>query len=1225
MTQENTQPGSARKTIWSFDLGKASIGEAVRDLKDDSFPHLESLLIPFEFAETQSAASRRRMWRTRIAHHAREDWLARIVKIAGFEPLRGRRMEKTAEGWRQVPENAEEKKRRAMLEREFPAKGDETQYNSAALRILLLERETKLEEWQIYKALRSAIQKRGYGRVPWSNREEKRGGKSEEEMEKEMAKKDPGYRAAIEAWPKFKQQVLPEFHFPCYYDAAHTGIWSPEDPSVVKLRQDHHAESTRRVRFDRTAVEREITLLADAAAEEWPALGKAFERIRAQGWRYTEHATKRERMLPVVAETLGEFLVHGPAGTPSDEALEDFHRYLEERRARGIRPGTEDDWQAATGQKTPRFDNRIVEPCALLDGLRVCNVAVRLDPKTKAAQPDSLLYSEVTFLMKLKNTRVEGRPGYAGLTSGEIRKLWETALGDVAAISLQKIESDIRKKKPDAKDDEVKSKALRSWEEKVSECFSLVESDPDKKSRTKKRSLHSVTGLRPAAGHEVVRSPKSQGRSRHSRPALRLIRSLILSGNKPSEFKRRLLVHDAALLAEIGLDVLAAPLPPRAKIDGKPEPQRRPYVLESQLKFLDDLIRENDTWEKIHLPEQRLDALEERHSTDGHLDREAAVRDLIGSINDPVVRHRLGVFTERLCELERQFGRPDEIVLEFVREDFMGEKAKDELKRFQNEREEQRKHARKMAAEAGASGKAAGLRYELLKAQGNKCLYCGQDFHVSKLDDYPIEHIVPRAQGGPDAMVNYVLAHEKCNDEKGDMTPYQWKYGKEGWSGYVELVKQHATALRNKKVQLLTREDAAELVQRYTALAETAWISRLAQKIAGLWFGWRNGNDAENRKRITVISGGFTARIRRRYRLNSLLNQLDPDFVTKALAEAEKQKGSRLSDEERKAATRRAEDDWEAAAGETKNRKDHRHHALDAMVINFWNTGSKKQDADFFRFPPAIHRNALAYFRERIEPVNPMLYVREKPAIQAMFYGKRQLDGSTFIVKRRPLLELGTKEVKNKKVLKPLADIRQQAQTIVDGAIRRIVIEFLEAHGDLTLEQWTEWCDNVTRGDNGPRIKQVQMRESAADKTENYHDFGKDQTARFGQFRKADQCTSYFVIAVPTPSKKDPDAVRYKRRAVYAFDNRNEKRMQIQSEPGVRVVDEFWPSCQVRIEHEWELRGRSMPPGLYRLHGIEDDGRTTLSSPQAGLRGTKDEGRASLAVLMQAGMKRVRA
>jgi len=40
------------------------------------FLHKASLLIPAEFAETKTAAGRRRMWRTRQKHKAREHWLA---------------------------------------------------------------------------------------------------------------------------------------------------------------------------------------------------------------------------------------------------------------------------------------------------------------------------------------------------------------------------------------------------------------------------------------------------------------------------------------------------------------------------------------------------------------------------------------------------------------------------------------------------------------------------------------------------------------------------------------------------------------------------------------------------------------------------------------------------------------------------------------------------------------------------------------------------------------------------------------------------------------------------------------------------------------------------------------------------------------------------------------------------------------------------------------------
>ncbi len=86
------------QTIWSFDLGKASIGEAVR--RGNEFLHKASLLIPAEFAETKSAANRRRMWRTRQAHKAREQWLDEVMRKADIEVLSGGRCEKKDGQWK---------------------------------------------------------------------------------------------------------------------------------------------------------------------------------------------------------------------------------------------------------------------------------------------------------------------------------------------------------------------------------------------------------------------------------------------------------------------------------------------------------------------------------------------------------------------------------------------------------------------------------------------------------------------------------------------------------------------------------------------------------------------------------------------------------------------------------------------------------------------------------------------------------------------------------------------------------------------------------------------------------------------------------------------------------------------------------------------------------------------------------------------------------------------
>ena len=145
-------PPRASETVWAFDLGKGSIGEAVR--QGTKFLHKASLLIPADFAETKTAANRRRMWHTRQAHKAREQWLDEVMRKAGIEVLKGRQVGKVDGKWAEIAKGD------PRLEREFARPGDPTCYTSCLLRIKLLRGE-KLESWQVYKALHSAIQRRG--------------------------------------------------------------------------------------------------------------------------------------------------------------------------------------------------------------------------------------------------------------------------------------------------------------------------------------------------------------------------------------------------------------------------------------------------------------------------------------------------------------------------------------------------------------------------------------------------------------------------------------------------------------------------------------------------------------------------------------------------------------------------------------------------------------------------------------------------------------------------------------------------------------------------------------------------------------------------------------------------------------------------------------------------------------------------------------------------------
>ena len=634
------------------------------------------------------------------------------------------------------------------------------------------------------------------------------------------------------------------------------------------------------------------------------------------------------------------------------------------------------------------------------------------------------------------------------------------------------------------------------------------------------------------------------------------------------------------------MDVLKAPLPPRARVNGKPEPQRRPYILEHDLKFLSDLAAANDDWKMIHIPEQRLEALETRHTDDGIIGRDAAIREIIGSINDPVVRHRLGVFAGRLRDLHTRFGVPEEIVLEFIRTDFMGPKAKAELAAFQKKREEARTKAKEQA------GKADALKYELAAVQGCICLYCGQPFQMSELGNYEVEHIVPRKQNGPDAMVNYVLAHRECNDAKGERTPFEWLRQSAGWDAYVERVDACATALRNKKVQLLQREDAPELVDRYTALAETAWISRLAQKIAGLHFGWRNGIDKDGRKRVTVISGGLTARVRRKYRLNSLLAPCPPGEDPK---------------------------EWESKA--EKNRGDDRHHALDAMVINFlpqWSRDARKEH--FFRFPEPIQKNAQAFFRKEIDEVMPCNIAFAKPTLAETIYGGRREGEETLIVQRVSLLALGMKPAAQGKSAFDLKYLRAQAKSVREPRIVEAILRFLgEGHEEEAA--WRYFCANLhlpqRDGSPGPRVLKVNVNTGAADE---YAEMSKDQTGAFRKGKKGHR--GQIVYLLRAAAKKGTVKETIEVRPVYVFESRSmvEKKLRDDHGDAITIYGFFQSGCLIAVEREVAHEKKPLPAGTYLLNTIRTGGDVKLTTQDG--KTHPDIPRYSLKNLIAAGLRR---
>ncbi len=1038
------------KTIWAFDLGTGSIGEAVRD--GTKFLHKASLLIPADFAETKTAAGRRRMCRTRLAHQARETWLDDLMLKAGIEPLKGRRTVKVDGKWQAAPETEEQQRNRERLEREFAEAGDSTCYTSCLLRIKLLRGE-KLEPWQVYKALHSAIQRRGYDpNIPWKTRtrSKAKAGQSNDD--------DAGTQARMEEFERHLEEMAPgkpEFQVPCYFDAWKMGLWNPSDPMRLKNRLDCRAESTRNQVVPRELVEKEIRALVDAAGKYYPALaGQA------------------------------DFLLYGRAKT----AYASFYGKL--RKQHNLKEGGANDWQGVVGQKIPRFDNRIIGKCVLIPRLNVCKM--RTDEKGDL-HAQSRLAAETVFLMRLKNMRFQTAEGQRGLTAQEINTVF----------------NDPKRKK-----------------------LALTE--------TAWKKLCVLFGGKPLLGQfQEVEEPSFSGRSRYCRPALEILKRLILSGDSPQA------AHDKEL----------------ARLNGNSDPLKG--SVPQDLRFL---LQMGKTWDGIYIPNQKLDAL--AHLT-GYADE--AIRDLIGTQNDPVVRHRLTLFAERLHKLREKFGVPDSVVLEFVREDFMGKKAKMEYFKFQRDRAAQRTKAREQARTFGAEERSSGLKMELLTAQVGECVYTAEKLIPEELDQYVIDHIVPRAKGGPDSVLNYVLTTRRANDDKGNRTPFEWLSVTVGWDAYVNRVKGRIGTLRNKKVQLLISAEAESLVERYTSLAETAWISKLAQTIIGLRFGWPGGISDGERK-VIVVSGGLTGRIRRKYKLNSLLNP-----------EAK-------SEEE----------------AEIKNRKDDRHHALDAMVISFipgWARNAKL--SGFFRFPEGVDREL---FGREISAVIPEEVCFEKATLAETIYGVRGQGRGRLIVQRKKVVELAQKPMAPGKTNFDLAYAQKQILSIRDAHIRQRLADFVATRP--IEEAWNTFCESFclrrTDGSCGSPIKLVRVNVGG---TTEYKDLSKDGT---GAFRKGFKEHKGQIVFLDKKGK-------LRVRPIYAFESVRTVQRELTASGDCQAVKGFFQSgCLIELASSIAHRSTPLAPGRYKLNTMRTDGYVTV---------TDSAGKISLPISLEkmfaAGFKRV--
>jgi CRISPR-associated endonuclease Csn1 len=291
-----------------------------------------------------------------------------------------------------------------------------------------------------------------------------------------------------------------------------------------------------------------------------------------------------------------------------------------------------------------------------------------------------------------------------------------------------------------------------------------------------------------------------------------------------------------------------------------------------------------------------------------------------GQFPNPTVHIGLGQLRRVVNELIDRYGPPTEIAIEFTRALKLSEQQKAEKQREQRRNQDKNKARADDLAKFGHPANPRNLLkmrlWEELAADplDRKCVYTGEQINIERLlsEEVDIDHILPVAMTLDDSAANKIICMRYANRHKRKMTPSEAFGSSPTMQGHrydwTAIAARAANLPRNKR----WRFDAnarEEFDKRGGFLArqlnETGWLARLAKQYLGA---------VTDPNKIWVVPGRLTAMLRGKWGLNALLP--DHNYA-----------GVQDKTEEFLAST----DDMEFSG--IKNRADHRHHAIDGLVV----------------------------------------------------------------------------------------------------------------------------------------------------------------------------------------------------------------------------------------------------------------------------------------------------
>lgn len=300
------------------------------------------------------------------------------------------------------------------------------------------------------------------------------------------------------------------------------------------------------------------------------------------------------------------------------------------------------------------------------------------------------------------------------------------------------------------------------------------------------------------------------------------------------------------------------------------------------------------------------------------------VLEAVPSLRNPAVLRALTELRKVVNALLPRWQQPDLIRLELARDLRNSRDRRQRMAKDNRERESTRESARRKLVDGGipAPSRDDVERYLLAEECGWECPYTGRRIGFADLfgdhSQYDVEHIWPLSRSLDNSFLNKTLCYAPENrDRKRNRTPFE-AYGAD--KERLEAIQDRVAKFRGfARLEKLRRFAVDEIPQGFTErhLQDTRYATKLALQFLGALYG--GTSDAEGKLRVQAGTGGLTALVRAELGLNRLLG-----------------------------------------SGPTKERTDHRHHAIDAVAIALTDLGMVKRLSDAAERAPAARRRAFA-------------------------------------------------------------------------------------------------------------------------------------------------------------------------------------------------------------------------------------------------------------------------